>query len=1041
MARSHLIATLGLTLIAVAPAQPIDFNAQIRPILNQSCTSCHGGVKAAGDISFVYREAAAKVGKKSGRPVIVAGKPEASELIARITSTDTEYRMPPADHGPALAPEKIALLREWIRQGATWQDHWAFVAPKPQVVPVVAASEGRAARPVQPGGPPSPAFSPIDAFVRARLAKEGIAPAPEASRPAWLRRAALDLTGLPPTPEEIAAFAGDSAPLAFERQVDRLLASPHYGERWASLWLDLARYADSKGYEKDDHRNVWQYRDWLVGAFNRNLPYDRFVIEQLAGDLLPGATIEQTVATAFHRQTQVNDEGGSDDEEYRLSAVIDRVATTWQVTNAVTFNCVQCHAHPYDPIRHQEFYRFAAYFNNTRDADLNNEHPTLRVPDDTARNDEAWRLRREVEALRHDVVAAGQALEAAVSWQSSPVLTARALPEAAVVVRDGGLEADGTLAAGVRYELALPVLALSSDPITALRFEARPVDPEKATHTPERGFIITQLQISVSTPDGRVTPLEVGRYFPDTENFTTLATKTLPKPVAVNEKKAEGETRKAEGVASAPKAARKAGKNAATKAATKAIGVPVVVDEVRDVTLDFHFAANPTIHGARWMVAALREPLVVPPGSTIHVTVVHGRQITEKPAPTRRLRVTVSADHRWSELARDPAIARKAARVSEALAELAKIPGTDLPVMADLTPREGRETRLFVRGNFLEKTGAALAPGVPELFPSLPSGAPANRLTLARWFFQPGQPLTARVAVNRFWEQLFGIGIVATLEDFGSVGDTPSHPELLDWLALHFERELKWDMKALLRELVLTATYRQDAKVRPELAERDPQNRLLARGPRQRLTAEMVRDQALAASGLLSRKMGGAPVMPPQPAGVWQTVYSNKTWDESKGEDRYRRALYTFWKRSAAYPGFLSFDMPSRDLCTARRTPTNTPLQALVTLNDVTYQEAAAALAERVTREVADGSVEARIGRVFELVVSRLPSATETARLKKLYDGTMAVSSGAAEPSRQTGRDAAGAPQPQEAASRSPELRALQDVAAAIINLDAAFVR
>jgi len=1030
---------LSLSLAATAAAQPIDFSAQIRPLLNQSCTSCHGGVKAAGEISFVYREAVTKVGKKSGRPVIVPGRPEESELIARITSTDKEYRMPPAEHGPALAPEKIALLREWIRQGAVWQDHWAFMPPKSPAVPVLGkAAIGNQSQPSNQSYPPDGSritappiadySSPIDAFVRARLAKVGLAPSPEGTRAAWLRRASLDLTGLPPTPEESAAFAGEVAAGAFERQADRLLASPRFGERWASLWLDLARYADSKGYEKDDHRNVWQYRDWLIGAFNRNLPYDRFIIEQLAGDLLPGATIEQHVATAFHRQTQVNDEGGTDDEEYRLAAVIDRVATTWQVANAVTFNCVQCHAHPYDPIRHQEFYRFAAFFNSTRDADLNNEHPTLRVPHDPARNGDAWRLRREVEALRHEVVAAGQKLEAAVAWQPAPIVAARAQPEASVVVRDGALEADGTLAANVRYELSLPVLALSGEPITALRFEARPVEPAKAAHTPERGFIITQIQIALSSPEGIVTPIEVGRYFPDTENFTTIATKTLPKPVVAGGEKAAGESRKAEGVA--PKAAKRAGKAAATKAAaSKAGGPAAAADEVREVTLDFHFAANPTISGARWLVAALREPIVAPAGSTIHVTVMHSRQITEKPAPTRRLRVGTSGDARWNDLARDPAIARQVARVSEAIAELAKIPGTDLPVMAELAARERRETRLFVRGNFLEKTGADLAPGVPELFPPLPQEAPANRLTLARWFFQPGQPLTARVAVNRFWEQMFGIGIVATLEDFGSAGDKPSHPELLDWLALRFERDLKWDMKALLKEIVLSATYRQESKVRPELLERDPQNRLLARGPRQRLTAEMVRDQALHASGLLSAKMGGAPVMPPQPAGVWQTVYSNKTWDESKGEDRHRRAVYTFWKRSAAYPGFLSFDMPARDLCTARRTPTNTPLQALVTLNDIVYHEAAAALAARVKREIADGSVEARIARAFDLVVSRRPMTTETARLRKLYDASLAAAAAVV--------PAKGAASP----GQSSESRALHDVAAAIINLDAAFVR
>lgn len=990
---------------AAARAEPIDFNTQIRPILNQNCTACHGGVKAASEMSLVYRDVLTKVGKKSGKRIIVPGDPAASELIARISSTDSEYRMPPADHGPALPADKIAVLREWIKQGAPWQDHWAFVPPKPQPLPTLKSfAHATWAR------------SPIDRFVAARLEREKLTPSPEAARTALLRRVSLDLIGLPPSPEEIAAFTNDKTKDAYEKQVDRLLASPRFGERWASLWLDLARYADTKGYEKDDNRTVWKYRDWVVDAFNRNLPYDQFVIEQLAGDLLPGATIDQHIATAFHRQTQVNDEGGTDDEEYRIAAVIDRLATTWQVTNAVTFNCVQCHSHPYDPIKHEEFYRFMAVFNETRDADFNNEFPTLRVPNDPARNDEAWRLRREIEALRHEVVAAGAAVARdAKQWAPLGITAARATPEADLSLHDGGLRAEGTIAMNARYELTLPIPALSAAPVTALRFEVTPDDPEKAQHTPERGFVVTRMEFAVAHPDGSVVPVSVGRFFPDTENFTTITTKALPRP-------------KAKEVPAAPETTVASDASTKTPAAKSANPAKPEPPETRDVTLDFHFAANPTISGPRWVVAALREPLVVPPGATLRVSLVHGRGITEKPAPVRRLRVTASVEPRWTALGTDAELMRKSARVTEALAELAKIPGTDLPVMAELPlGREQRQTRVFVRGNFLEKTGAALAPGVPALFPKLPAGQTADRLTVAKWFFQPGQPLTARVAVNRFWEQLFGFGIVATLEDFGSVGERPSHPELLDWLAVHFERDLRWDMKALLREIVTSATYRQDAKIRPELSERDPQNRLLARGPRQRLTAEMVRDQALTASGLLSGKSGGPPVMPPQPAGVWQTVYNNKDWVESTGEDRYRRALYTFWKRSAAYPGFLSFDMPARDLCTARRTPTNTPLQALVTLNDVVYQEAGEALAQRVQREMGErSSPEAWIARAFELVISRAPTAGEMQRLRRLYDDSLV----------------AGVPPAAMPDTKiSPDTRALSAVASAIINLDAAFTR
>ena len=1010
----RLAALLGAVVAATRAAAPIDFSAQIRPLLNQNCTSCHGGVKAAGDVSFVYRDVVQQVGKKSGRRVIVPGQPEESELIRRITATDPAVRMPPAEHAPALAPEKIALLREWIRQGATWEDHWAFVPPVASAPPRLSpANEAR-----RPGE--------IDRFVLARLEREGIAPAAEADRAAWLRRVSFDLTGLPPTPEETAAFAADRSPAAFAGQVDRLLASPHFGERWASLWLDLARYADTKGYEKDTERTVWPYRDWLVGAFNRNLPYDRFVIEQIAGDLLPEASLDQRIASSFHRQTQVNDEGGTDDEEYRIAAVIDRVATTWAVSNAVTFGCVQCHSHPYDPIRAGEYYSMFAFFNGTKDADFNSDYPVLRLPADPARHAEAEALRREIATLRGTVVHAGRAQEQASRWTQLGALAARASSEVAFGLRDGVVQADGTTPANVRYEVTLPALALSHGPITALKIEARPAEAEKAAHTPERGFVTSEIQVQIAHPDGAVAKVEVGRFFPDTENFTTPMTKTVARPLAADQIAGSSPA-----AAAKAKAGNRKGK-AAPAAASTAATTPAQAGpaaETRDVTLDFHFSANPTISGPRWVVAALRQPLVVPPGATLRVSVTHGRGITEKPAPIRRLAVAASGDPRWNALAADTDLARQAARHGEAMAELARIPGVEVPVSAELPAYERRETRTFVRGNFLEKSGPPVAPGVPALFPPLAAANP-DRRALAEWFFQPGQPLTARVAVNRFWEQLFGTGLVATLEDFGSAGERPSHPELLDWLAVHFERDLRWDVKALLREIVTSAAYRQDARFRPELGDRDPQNRLLARGPRQRLTAEMVRDQSLAASGLLSRKLGGPPVMPPQPPGVWQTVYNSKNWVESTGPDRYRRALYTFWKRSAAYPGFLSFDLPTRDLCTARRTPTNTPLQALVTLNDVVYREAGDALADRAARAAGAEATPARqIALAFEWVVSRPPTDAELARLLRLHSE---ISTAATRPAAAAAGEGATQPAPS---------RAMAAVASAILNLDAAFIR
>jgi hypothetical protein len=967
----------------------VHFSTDIRPILNQNCVQCHGGVRQKNGVSFIFRDEALGVGK-SGRRTIVPGDPDSSELIARVTSKDPEARMP--YHAAPLPLQQVELLRRWIKQGAKWEDHWSFVAPKPQAIP-----------PVKRGNWPK---KTLDRFILARLEKERLQPSPEADKAELLRRVSLDLTGLPPTAEEQAAYLADSSPTAYEKQVDRLLASPRYGERWAAMWLDLARYADTKGYEADRARpGVWPYRDWVIDAFNRNVPYDKFVITQLAGDLLPNATFEDRIATSFHRQTPNNDEGGTDDEEFRLIAVMDRSATTWSVLNGLTINCVQCHSHPYDPIHHDEYYKSLAFFNTSRDADYPSDVPVLHVPKDRSRYPEAARLQQEIARLTASVVDRGHQLEGQTQWtpvritsataSEAPALRweivqlqsqftelkerklpgtepkakelkdrAKALKQivkaiaedrqlvdvkakatpVAFQVHDGEFAAAATTPGKSVYEVTM----LADLPkLTALRIEVFPANAELARHTPELGFIVNKLDGWVVGPDGHQTKIRFHNFVPDSEmNLSDAVAQVV-----------------------------KAKSGHAADAVTGG------------------FAADPNLFQNRWMIAVPASPIQLARGSHIKINLTQIDSISSKPSLVKRAKLFASGDSSWTALSSDSSYNGNIAQLVSLGKQLAKIPAVETPVMAEQPEYEDRKTLEFERGNFLTKIGPGLTPDVPGLFPKLPAGEPRNRLTLAKWFFSPGQPLTARTTVNRFWEQLFGIGIVETLENFGSVGEEPSHPELLDWLALHFQNDLHWDMKALLREMVLSSTYRQSAKTPPELNEKDPRNRLLARGPQQRLTAEMVRDQALMASGLLNLAMGGPPVMPPQPEGVWNSVYNDSKWVDAKGPNRYRRAIYTYIKRTSGYPSFLTFDASDHDTSLARRIPTNTPLQALVTLNDPAYAEASEALAGRMMK--ASASLDGSLQYGARLVLSRDLTESELATLRHLFDEASRSSEGA----------------------------------------------
>ncbi len=765
----------------IADEQPADFIRDVLPILSLHCHQCHGPDHAESSLRLHQRDAALKGGDSGA--VIVPNHSEKSLLIARISATDETERMPPPDAGDALSSDEIAVLRKWIDAGAHWPIeatgesdkavHWAFLAPlRPTVPELDWKNEGQE----------SAIANPIDAFLGEQLRRQGLRFSSRADRYTLVRRLSLDLIGLPPTPEEVSEFVHDTRPDAYSRLVERLLASPHYGERWASMWLDLARYADSTGYSDYLRPNVWPYRDWLIDAFNRNLTFDQFTIEQIAGDLLPAPTPQQLLATAMHRNTMTNSEAGTDNEEFRVAAVKDRANVTAQVWMGLTIGCAQCHSHKYDPISIREYYEFYAFFNQSQDANR----------------------------------------------EESPLL---------------------------------------------------PIVP------PSRQEAWFELQKRRAELNGELPEL----------NATLKERESLDREIAA-------------------------------------------------------------------------------------------------------LAVTT-------------------------------------PVLGDLPIKERRTTRMLLNGSFLTP-GEPVQPGVPEAFHPLPEGAPSDRLGLARWLVDRQNPLTARVMVNRVWSQLFGTGIVETEEDFGIKGSPPSHPELLDWLAVEF-MDGGWDIKALLKLIVASSAYQQSSKVTPGILAQDPRNRLLARAPRFRLTAETVRDQALSLGGLLSHKIGGPSVYPPQPEGVLRKT-EESAWATSQGEDRYRRGLYIFWKRTAPYPSLATFDAPSRETCTLRRVRSNTPLQSLVTLNDPVYVEAAQSLARRIMREGGTTNEE-RVRFAIQVCLVRPPRDDEVFLILDLFNRQIARYSN----DLVAAREAIGLPQdPPGGINASPsDLAAWTLIANVLLNHDALLTR
>jgi hypothetical protein len=752
--RSMLLLVANLTLATWLPpahAAPVDFDREIRPILADRCFKCHGPDEneRQADLRLDLPEALLRPAD-SGRPAVVPGKPAESGLYRRISSTRKSFVMPPPDSGKTLSAPEKEVLRRWIEEGATYGAHWSFVPPERPPLPAVK----RGAWP----------RNEIDHFILARLEAAGLVPSPEADRITLVRRLSLDLTGLPPAPAEVDAFLAKTGPDAYESVVDRLLASPHFGERMALDWLDAARFADTHGYHLDSGRDMTRWRDWVIGAFNRNLPFDQFTVEQIAGDLLEGATLDQKIASGFHRNHMINYEGGAIPAEYQTAYIVDRVNTTGTVWLGLTIGCAQCHDHKFDPVTQREYYQLYAFFHNVAESGLDgkkgNAAPMLRL---------------------------------------------------------------GTNAQGSALDMQAAALATVERLLEGLSPQARKGSEGKRLRE-ER----TALRADLAILDSRMP--------------TTMVMQELPEP---------------------------------------------------------------------------------------------------------------------------------------------------------------RDTFILDRGQY-DKPGEKVLPGVPACLPSLPteddSDPAPNRLALARWLVAPGHPLVGRVIVNRYWQMFFGTGIVKTVEDFGSQGELPSHPELLDWLATTFvtpETGAPWDVKALVRRIITSATYRQRSAVTPALAARDPENRLLARGPRLRLQAEFLRDQALFASDLLDGRIGGTSVSPYQPPGLWEELtsrldganFSAQVYNPSHGPDLYRRSMYSFWKRTSPPPSLVTFDAPDRETCTVRRARTNTPLQALVLLNDPTYVEAARKLAERVMHE-SEGCDE-RIALAFRLVTARPPRATERTLLRGLFDESL----------------------------------------------------
>jgi mono/diheme cytochrome c family protein len=1171
----------------------VDFNRDIRAILSDNCFACHGPDDKGRKAGLRFdRKADALKPAKSGDYAIVPGDLAKSTLIARLTSKDPDEVMPPPKTGKKLTAQQVELFKRWIQEGAKFEGHWAFAKPERPVVPAVKNTKW--------------SRNDIDRFVLARLEKEGLKPSSEADKAALIRRVTLDLTGLPPTLEEVDAFLADKSANAYEKVVDRLLKSPRYGEHMAKYWLDAARYADSHGYHIDSERSMWKWRDWVVEAFNQNKPYDQFTIEQLAGDLLPEATTEQKVASGYVRANMSTGEGGAIEAEYQCKYTFDRVETTGTIWLGLTLICSRCHTHKYDPIAQREYYGLYSFFNSLNESIMDgnkpNPEPFLRLPspEQSRRQEELKKLMAEGQKKIEAPVAALDTAQAA--WESkwhdklSKGWTTLQPVSVASTSSNGPtfktLEDQSILAEGANPESDVHEVIIRADAdatIAALRLEALPHEslPKKGSSRADDGvFRLSEFEAEIVAPAKPAKDWKEGEK-PEEGNDAKKEEASKPKKLKFTQavasaaastreidKAIDGKADTGWGV--------EAGASAEPQTALFALAEPAKVQKDSELRIRLRYEASKSKRaiGHFRLAAAQNDELVQllnPPKAEPWQVIgpfkteglrhgftnafepekeidlkktyagvreeikwnakgefedgknnllvqdlhgVHGAYYlyrTLKVPAARKLDLSFRADDALKLWVNDKLVAERAeekpgdgllratvdlkkgdnkfllkivtvqgaayftfnknlgdtdtvpAEIAAVLATAKKLNGPQVAKVRDFYRREHstefkdlfekmdkwkeedgaiekaipstmvaremdkqRETFMLIRGEY-DKKGDKVEASVPAILPPLPEGAPTNRLGLAKWLMEPSHPLTARVTVNRFWQQYFGVGLVKTAEDFGVQGENPSHPELLDWLATEFIRT-GWDVKALQRLIVTSATYRQTSKATPELRARDPENRLLARGPRFRVDGEVVRDTALAVSGLLNEKRGGRAVKPYEPPGLWEAVSFNNAqkYVPDKDDNQYRRSLYTYWKRQSPPPNMLLFDAPTREYCVVRRPRTNTPLQALALMNDLQFVEASRAFAQRILLE-GGRSVNDRLAYAFRLATARRPDGEELRLLREALEQQLAQyrkNSGAAEKLLSVGAFKAS-----ESLDRS-ELAAWTTIASMILNLD-----
>jgi hypothetical protein len=966
--RLAALVVLSVAAALVCPAQGQEgvraekdvFTSRVRPILARHCFKCHGPDDKArkAKLRLDIRELALGPAASGAIP-IVPGKPDESELVGRIFADDQAHRMPPAAAKLPLSERDKQVLKQWIADGAEYKNHWAFIAPAAAPPPTVKES-GRSR-------------NSIDAFIIAKLNAENLQPSEVADRPTLIRRLSLDLLGLPPTTEDVDAFLNDSSPCAYERVVDRLLASPHYGERWARRWLDLARYADTNGYEKDRPRSIWPYRDWVIRSLNADMPFDRFTIEQIAGDLLPDATFTQRIATGFHRNTMLNEEGGIDPLEFRFYAMADRVATTATVWLGLTLGCAQCHTHKFDPIPQRDYYKFMALLNNADEpelkissaetaarrreieerisaltADLPNRFPLPEKPTGEDKRPAAERRKAFLDDRFREWLAKEE--KDVVRWTVLTPSEATANVPRLSVLMDGSVFASGDQSKRDVYALQF---ASPPQRITAIRLEVLP-DERLPRGGPGR--------IYYEGP--------FGDFF-----LSELSLKAGGKPLRVKEATASGQNVKA--VAAAidgdPQTGWSLGSGQGT-AQSAVFRLAATLENASDLTIQLLFERYYAAGLGHFRISATADPRVITARDLSReieeILLISGEQRTPDQTDLLRKHFLIVA----------PELAKERAAIEQLRKEM---PSYSTTLVLQERPADNpRPTFIHNRGEYLQPT-EKVQPAVLSILPPLPNDAPPNRLALARWLVSPENPLSGRVAMNRLWAVFFGQGLVRSLADFGYQGESPSHPELLDWLALELARQ-GYSLKQMHRIIVMSATYRQSSRATPKLLAKDPDNHLLARGSRVRLDAELIRDSALRVSGLLSEQIGGPSVFPPQPAGVTtEGTYGGLDWKPSPGGNRYRRGLYTFTKRTAPFAMATTFDAPSGEVCVARREVSNTPLQALTLLNDPVLQEATQALGRLTAAHT--GSVEERASALFRRCLNRPPDRDELAQLAQFF--------------------------------------------------------